>query len=270
MTAAVSPASRYSLIGSTSVGTHPTLPGTRVVVPGTASRRSRHGESRVPSTMNHDATVSALESGSLLLSRFSAPPTIAGWVRQGSRARVRAELTREIVDVARGTSPRTAPPRCRCGPWPVSSAWPVGGLPLLPEPRRPAHRPDRRRVRRAGRRRRGGRGGGPRTTSGPAAGGLRRRPRLGAGPPARVRPGLRLAGARLRCPRGDDRACGARGAVLGRIVADGVAAGAVDGRATGAGWTRRPPASPRAGAARRTRPVGRAPAPSRPGRACSA
>ena len=39
----------------------------------------------------------------------------------------------------------------------------------------------------------------------PVAGRLPRDPRLGAGPPARVRADLRLAGARLPAPRGDDR-----------------------------------------------------------------
>ena len=67
------------------------------------------------------------------------------------------------------------------------------------------------------------------------AGRLRRRSRLGVGPPARVRARVRLPGARLRRPGGDDRACGSGGVILCRIVADGVASGAIDGTSDGSG-----------------------------------
>ena len=122
----------------------------------------------------------------------------------GARARARAELTREIKDDGpRASSPTDGAagllaarrgPRARHGV--------VGGLPLLPEPRRPAHRAHHRRLRRPRRR---GRGRARRPCAAPTCAGAGspiapRRARLGARAPARVRAHLRLAGARLRRP----------------------------------------------------------------------
>ena len=130
----------------------------------------------------------------------------------GTRARVRAALTREIVDAARrhlavdgaaGLSLRAVARELGMASSAVYRYFPsrddlltaliVDAYDALGAAAEEAEA--------------AGAAGGP---AGAAARGLRRGPRLGAGPPARVRAGLRLAGARLRGAAGDRRAGGAR------------------------------------------------------------
>ena len=123
------------------------------------------------------------------------------------RARVRSEMAQEIKEVARrhlATDGANLSLRAR-SPRPGHRR--LGPLPLLPEPRRPAHRPDHRRLQRTRRRRDRGRcRRTPRRPPRPLAGRLPRRSHLGSRPPGRVRPHLRCPSPRLRRPAGHRRA----------------------------------------------------------------
>ena len=124
-----------------------------------------------------------------------------------ARERARAELTQEIKDEARrqlADGRRARAVAARGGPGAGHGV--LRALPVLPQPRPAADRPDRRRLQRD---RRGGRAGRPghrRARPRAVAGDLARRRATGPAPPARVRADLRLADPRLPGAAGHRRA----------------------------------------------------------------